>query len=177
MIKKGQIGDTLTWIVATIIIAFVLFFFLIYMSFYSVNEKVDLTKTKTVSNVNLIATKNLVTFLGKEVSGEKIYDIVAKADANDKKNLEIFKSESEKFIKDNLEIGGEYYRSWIRVYNSREEVGQYYISKIEGYEFSSFSRGDKGGVDCDPDEKNSLVAIVFVTGDKKIVLCANREND
>jgi competence protein ComGC len=67
--KRGQISDTMTWVVATIIIIVILMIF-IYAS--SV-----LAKTKVVSykgpedKVDLLETKTSLAFLNKKVSEEE----------------------------------------------------------------------------------------------------------
>jgi hypothetical protein len=67
--KKAQVGETMTWIVATVVIVVILF-----ISIFIVSPLGDSTKFKAERTSDLLATKSLVNYLLSEENGEIIYN-------------------------------------------------------------------------------------------------------
>lgn len=180
--KKAQISDTLTWIIATLIIFFIMFFFVAIVSLWAAKEKITLSKLsvekeKIQPHSDFILTGNLIYFLSSHVeNGEDIYDVISRIDADDgqKERVKIFKREAEKFLEENLPVDNKHYsRTWFRIYKSNEEIEQNYISKF-GYEVYKIFKSGKGGIYCDPEEeKGTVFSTILIAPDKKIAVCGN----
>ncbi len=95
--RKAQISDTLTWIVATLIIFFIMFFFVAISSLMAYKEKITLSalsagkeKIQPVSDFAL--TENLVGFLEKPVKEGRMIDaILSSLDILIDKNVDLTK--------------------------------------------------------------------------------------
>ena len=87
--KKAQVGDTLTWIVATIIVFVMLFFFIFGASLLGktkaiTNFKVNLLSKSSSQTHDLFLTKSLFTYLRFEntKSGNDLYKKLTKLEEN-----------------------------------------------------------------------------------------------
>jgi len=66
--KRGQVGDTVTWIIATIIIVVMIFFFVFGSSLLAETKEVHKFRGKIISeesevNYDLILSKSLYTYI------------------------------------------------------------------------------------------------------------------
>lgn len=79
--KKAQISDTLTWIVATLIIFFIMFFFVAIISLWAAKEKITFSKLsvekeKIQPHSDFILTENLIYFLNTPIKEGKMLDVI-----------------------------------------------------------------------------------------------------
>jgi hypothetical protein len=155
--KKAQLGQTLTWIVASFIIFTILVIFVIF-SAYLVSDKTLDIKSLMSSGVSISkqdfqdisSFKSFESFVNSKINEKKIYDIVANPDAGP---ADAFKGAAESFLKF-------YPNSWIRIYPQDEKVS-----------YSSAGYGDySSGGSCNP-ETGELS--VFYFSSNKIILCKN----
>ena len=82
--KRGQIGETLTWFTAFVIITFLIVLFLMLIGFLVESNKLSFGQGMNYISVSgeggsLAESKNLVSFLNSEIEGEKVYDFIEKS--------------------------------------------------------------------------------------------------
>ena len=180
--KRSQVGVTLTWLVAFVVIFFIMLVFIGMTSILVTEKKLNKNEIPLVeTGFNKIdGQRNLIRFLNSETEfkGQKMIfkDFLSNVeDSKDKEDK--FKEIAESFIKESFSLGVEdkdYYRVWIRIYSPNDEIGQYFaIDGNTNYEVSSFLRGGKGGINCDPLEENAVVLSILISINKKIVVCGN----
>ncbi len=180
--KNGQVGVTITWMVAFIVIFFIMLVFVGMVASIAAQKGVGKNKILVIENGfnKLDAQRYLIMFLNSEVefNGQKMLfkDFISEVDdSKDKENK--FKEIAKTFIDNTFSIEGNnkiYYRVWMRIYSPNDQIEQYYtISGNKNYEVSSFSRGGAGGVNCDPLEENAVVINFLISNNKKIVVCGN----
>lgn len=175
--KKASVSATLTWIVATFIILFILILYLVAVSILDYTKGGIKISREAKTNTDLVLIENFLGFLNTPVENdETIYELISKADVPEgkKERADIFEREAKKFIEENLAIGGFFDlsrdRVWIRVYNSNEEIKQEGFNWIYGLHEGYTSNGY-----CDPYMANAVLINIFVTPNKKIVICTNIE--
>ena len=179
---RGQVGVTITWMVAFIVIFFIMLVFVGIVATTAAKKGVGKNEIIIIENGfnKLEAQRDLIRFLNSEVefNGQKMSfkDFISKVDdSKDKENK--FKEVAEIFMNNNFPVEGNnkiYYRVWMRIYSPNDKIEQYYtISGNKNYEVSSFSRGGAGGVNCDPLEENAVVINFLISNNKKIVVCGN----
>lgn len=79
--KIGQIGDTMAWVVATLIIMFILVISVFAASGSSLfGTKSSDKKVYIVTNSDLFATKSFIAYLLTDYGNEKIYSFLAGAE-------------------------------------------------------------------------------------------------
>ncbi len=112
MIKnnKSQIGSTLTWFVAIIIVVFVMVLFVTGVT--GIAKLKGLSETKQTASVFISygeeqnINSKFIAFLNKPLSnGGTVYDLLSKAEDKDDKEEErnsLFKQEAESFLEENL---------------------------------------------------------------------------
>lgn len=171
--KKGQVGQTLTWIIATLIIFFILVFFVLVTTVLVGFKKISSPFAKNEIEVgqevsDYAGFKSFEGFLNSEIGEKKVkvYDIVANADKGEMS--EEFKKEALKFLDFNFPNAknDNYKNSWIRIYSFAEEASKG-DSGYEKYEVKKAGFGDN----CDPNGKKVIVNS-FVILNNKIVLCS-----
>lgn len=178
--KKASISATLTWMVATFIILFILILFLVAVTlldnYRKGGIKVSEEPTKRI-HLGLIEIENFLGFLNTPIENkETIYELISKADIDEgkKERKDIFEREAKKFMQENLPMGGYFDlsrdRIWIRVYNSNVEIEQMGYKYIYGLHEGYTSNGY-----CDPYKSNAVLINIFVAPNKKIVICTNIE--
>jgi hypothetical protein len=172
--KRAQIGDTMAWIVATLIVFFIMFVFIAWVSLYAVKQKISFSEnsistSQVKSNSDLLMTQKLVDFLRIPVGNrETIKDLVVKSDSSDGKEerINLFKTEAKKFIDENMIVNNyNSLRVWIRVYDANVPIDQNYPGDYEA----------KISLGCDLNIPGTVIAQIFVYPNKKIVLCENYE--
>jgi len=67
--KKAQVGETITWIVATLIIIVILYFSIFIANFY-----VGSSKKVGVSSVDYVAWKSMTSYVLFDKDGKKVYN-------------------------------------------------------------------------------------------------------
>jgi len=187
--KKGQEGATLTWIVATLLIFFIMFFFVACVGLIYVRDKSAfqlifgsdsrITIIDKATKTNLILTENLIYFLNKKVeNGESLQEAIINADVSEgkKDRKAIFEKEAKQFIYDNFQITPDFFtlsraRAWVRVYNADEKVKQmgynWVYQAYEGYISNGY---------CDPYKKDDAVFIsIFIQPNKILAICFNEK--
>ena len=185
--NKAQIGTTLTWFAAFLIIFFImLLFFSItavlvakkhLMSFVpwigtkknSIEFKVDSGNLEIQGNmINLLKTS--AKFNEKEIS---LYDLIYSSSLNNKEASKVFNEVVlREFAKDfPYPYEGWTGRDnpwWVRVYNANQNMNQW--DKYNEEQFRPRENFHAGGFDCNPDTGDSIVTSVVIA-DKKIVSC------
>lgn len=81
--KKAQIGETTTWIFATLVVIIILSLSIFLVQWTLKSRKFELNKQQ-----DLIATKSLTGFLSTFQNGEKVYDKFAEQAKNKNYNLD-----------------------------------------------------------------------------------------
>jgi len=164
--KKAQIGTTITWVVASIIILFLMAGFLVITTALSGKSKTEISFKESVENLE--NQRTLIAFLNfpVEVDGTKktIYNLVKENEINSDAS-EIFKKSADEFIStiftEDSWKGG-VHPWWIRVQKKEEEIKK----------LTTTSNFRAGAFNCKPEE--DIISIINV-GDKKIALCVLKE--
>jgi hypothetical protein len=178
--NKGQIGTTLTWFVGFIVIFFVMWIFIAIAGYMVAEKKVSPFKggESGIEIINAHYSDKLILFLNTKINynGRDILvkDFLTKeADNSDKEKK--FQEVAKEFMKNNFPVaGGGFYRTWLRIYETNDEIAQHNCIGLCGsYSVEDSSRGGKGGVLCDSLEENSVLLKFYLTTNKKIALCAN----
>ena len=159
--KKAQVGQTLTWVIATIIVFFLLFIFIIITGLLVAKKNlfgqnnVDFQQTEALDMSTL---KSFEGFVNSDISGKIVYDIVA--DASSGILSKEFKDNAKIFLELNFP-DNQYVGARINIYNifGQEE------------EFSDYS--SKYG-NCDASKERSVVYSYYSRGNK-ISLCVERK--
>lgn len=181
--KRAQIGDTLTWILAALLVFFIMFFFIAITSLLAAKEKISISrisvKEETIKPISdIIVTENFINFLNTKSDGWRVYDLASEIGNENlkKEKVEAFKKEAGEFL-DKLGVGlgkdKKYARAWIRIYEKGEKIQQYPIGKyVKDYEIIKF----EGPLYCDPLSLNTNSAVfdIFIPENKKIVLCTEQ---
>ncbi|HUS50688.1 MAG TPA: hypothetical protein VMZ91_11015 [Candidatus Paceibacterota bacterium] len=198
--KKAQIGATLTWIVAFLIIFFIMILFISTTIIISAKKTSILSlsfsqkETTITSHItgDFAVQRNLISFLNKPIKfeGKDIFikDLIADKELNDenKARFEKFVEEASKFIDENFPLDKEtpYRKTWLRVYRSEEEISQYtYTLKRDNLDYDDYEvyKGSSSRSDnpCNPtgikksviSDVNSMSSYVFIDNNKKIAIC------
>ena len=85
--KKGAIPATLTWIVATLIILFILVIFLVFVTGLSVSKRKIEIDSKISSQKELISSMIVLGYLNSEIEGEKIKEYIGGNDEEEYNKL------------------------------------------------------------------------------------------
>ena len=178
--RKAQIGATLTWMVAFIVIFFVMIIYANSAGILAGKKVLKLEKNEIIppseNSGDLIAQRALMGFVSSSIEFEEmkisVEDFISSAEKDDAIKRDKFKEIEEKFLLENFPLGNEYYRAWIRIYNAGDEVSQY---DDPDYNFEEKDiLGGRGGVICNPNEEGALKSEIKLKLNKKIVLCVNQ---
>ncbi len=74
--KKAVVGETLTWIVATLIIVVILIFSIFVTSLLSVGRSFGSKELSSVNKNDLLVTKSLTGYLLTTDGGEKVFELL-----------------------------------------------------------------------------------------------------
>jgi len=179
--KKAQIPSTIVWIAGTFLVLLIMVLYLVFggITYGDKGQSIINIFGESEKFSKEIITTSLINFLESSASNEEtIYELISNADLEkkDETRQSLFKEKAGSFVNTNFFAEGsksKYYRAWIRVYNSSEEVSQYYGGN---YEYLNNLRGGSGGIECNPFEEGSILISIPIIPDKKIVLCANPSN-
>jgi hypothetical protein len=98
--KKSTIGSTLTWIVATFIICFILVFFFIFLAINAPSEKKE-SISLNYGYSKLIMMQGLINFLESDNNGDTNAALIEKlADSNEKADYETLKKNVQTYFKE-----------------------------------------------------------------------------
>ena len=160
--KNGQIGTTITWVVAFIIILVLMVGFLVISMALSGKSETEISFEEGVENLE--NQRTLIAFLNShvEVDGTKktVYNLVKESEINADAS-EIFKKSANEFISTiftEASWKGGVHPWWIRVQEKEDEIKK----PISTSNFRA------GAFNCRPEE--DVISVINV-GDKKIVLC------
>jgi len=181
--KKAQIGATLTWFAAFVIVFFIMILFVFFCAVLAGEKKIgsvmsfDTLADKGSLNIQDISSLkgSLILLLNSPADKEQsFYEFLSGLNVQEEKqeDIKLFEEQTKKFVEDNLNVGegNIYYRSWIRVYPIGEEISQYFGGKFQK---ALFSHGGSGGIDCDPLEKDATFIVIPIIPNKKIAICGN----
>ena len=124
--KKGEIGVTLTWMVATGIIVFLVLIYLIFIAGIKIIEKEDITVSKQINEKSLVLMTQTINFFNSEIfiDNNKISVKKALKDLSlieDKNKIKEYKRELKNQIKKWFEGLGEIYYLLDVKYNLDED--------------------------------------------------------
>ena len=181
--KKAQIGSTMTWVIATLVI-------IVIMGFLAITTTFIVIKNWSLSNLfsssqqkQLIsdpdATKKLFEFLKQPFDGdESVYEFIRRIDENTiSEEKTKYKQLADEFMNKNYPQGSNkiYIKSFLRLYKLDEEVGQRDMSDVyddKEYARDFWSGGTTSVRYCDPYNHKSLFSQILLPDNKKIALCA-----
>lgn len=181
MNTKAQIGDTLTWIVATIIIFFIMVIYLAGVA--GIVKRVEISSGE-ISFATQDKAVSLTSFLNSKIDGESVYELVSKAEADNKQKADKFKEAGKKFLDENYPIDSfaPKLKYWLRLYEINEPISKYPDKNPETIVRELFTYDDYqifGGVssmldssNCDPEK--GVISYIWIYPDKKIVLCVEQ---
>lgn len=173
--KRAQLGATITWFGAFLIIVLIMVFFII-SSMFLVNKKFISKNINTIGFSEGQYTvadvqRPILIFLNSPVglNGEErtIYDLILLSDLDDETSSSIFKKKAEEIFSKQFPYGedAEWWQGvnpwWIGVYYFDQSLKRTDLEKRKFY-FGSRS--------CDPLSKDNTVKIVYI-GEKKLVFC------
>ncbi|MDP1728715.1 MAG: hypothetical protein Q8L27_00745 [archaeon] len=166
--KKSSIGTTLTWIVATFIIIFILILYFVFLGIiYEKNNPENKEIGISYSGVKISAVTFLIDFLKSDSgNGESIYDLLKKAGNNDGKDSEregLFEEKAENFLKSSFPLDS-YAGAFLYFYEEKD--GNWIFS--QKYLYSQES-GKEAGTPPENRQNIAKVEIVIPLG-KKIIL-------
>lgn len=172
--KGGIIGDTFTWVVATLIITFIMLvfisavFFLSGKSFFSEKPRIE---TESQQSIYLPVVKNMESFLNAqlEFNNEKItiYDLIEKNKIEYNDASSIFNEKADKIFSSLYPFPLDGWEGahpwWVRVYKIDEQPKQSSRTFRKTFE--------AGAQSCEPFNNERSITVVHQIGDKKLVLC------
>jgi len=85
--RKGAIPATLTWIVATLIILFILVIFLVFVTGLSLSKRKIKIEPELSSQKELISSEIVLAYLNSEIEGRKVKDYIGGNDQEEYNNL------------------------------------------------------------------------------------------
>lgn len=185
--NKAQVGTTLTWFAAFLIIFFIMFLFFSITAVLIAKKNISLVSWFSGDKKNLIEfekgfgnlkiQENIINLLKTSVSfNEKemsLYDLIYSSDLNDKEASSVFNEVVLREFAKNFPYPYEGWTGrdnpwWVRVYNANQNMNQW--DKYNEEQFRPGENFHTGGFDCNPDAGDSIVTSVVVA-DKKIVSC------
>lgn len=184
MDKKAQIGATLTWFAAFIIIFFIMLLFVAATTSMATWKHVS-KNTETITlgypsySEKTTITLEVMDFLNKPVEGGYVKDLLIRAGEGDKDEearIKIFKDEAGKLL-ENIFQGGTKnnpdYSTWMRLYPINEEIRQYTNFKSLAYKYEAarvLSAAPQTSL-CSPFKNSENIISIPIFKDKKLVVC------
>jgi len=171
--KKAAVGSTLTWVVATFVIVFILAIYFIFGALTYVNKHQDKDLNVDSEQEYFLLTYNLKNFLASDAGyGETMYELCqnAWADPNlDSLRDRIFEQKAEAFLtKYFSSIPPNSYNSWMRIYPDNVQPEKSPISLFSN-EFDVYL----GLPLCDPSDDDNR-RIIDLPGPNKLVVCIEK---
>jgi len=169
--KKAYAGTTFIWIIATIIIAVMMIFFILALVVYSEDPiKVGISSYSQ----KLSLTEDMITQLNLPLeNGKTLYEVLSALNIEDSDQVDeassLFDESFNEFIINHPELRD-------KPKFNRVEISIYPVNKEESFEdFRVFgaSIGGQKEINCDPFMKDTILISIPIVPDKKIVLCAN----
>lgn len=183
--NKAQIGTTLTWFAAFLIIFLIMLLFFAITAVLVAKKNISLASWFSGDKKNLIEFEkgfgnleiqgNMINLLKTSVKFNQkeifLYDLIYSSDLNDKEASKVFNEVVLKEFSKDFPYEGWTGRDnpwWVRVYNANQNMNQW--DKYNEEQFRPGENFHTGGFDCNPDTGDSIVTSVVVA-DKKIVSC------
>jgi len=185
--KKAQIATTLAWVVATLVIVFIMTIYLFVVgfmggkkAFYGEGVEVEIVDSAGTRD-HYVLQQDFFAFLNSLVVIDQeeilVRQLIISEPELEKEKFEKFRELSRKFLEENTKKG----ISWIRIYNLDEEISRYSTGKYKNYGSSldflmspDYPYANSYDDDyCDSEDKNSLLFSVVIPN-KKIVMCVKK---
>ncbi len=181
--KKAAVASTLTWIVATVIIFFIMAVYFVFIGIMYASGESGSKISVTYDSPELLITRTLIGFLEMPVDFEgktiQAYQLVADFELNDEneKRFEKFKELAQIFVDKNFVRGEKsaYEGAGVRIYSAEEKIfSSEYERKYSGYSAQTKS-GSALKFLCDNSPPARTSTAVYISGTKKVALCVEYE--
>jgi hypothetical protein len=193
--KKAQIAATITWVIASLIIVFILAIYLSAVYFMGLKKTVygEDERVGIANNLqdHLLLQQKFLLFLNSPVEFDNeeflVKNLIISEPETGEEKFEKFQELVEKFMDENIMeedypvdvVRGRPKRAWFRLYALDEEVKQY-SSHGDGIKYMDYEvyRGTSRArtYPCNPDDyRGGSILLYLINGNKKITMCVEYE--
>lgn len=171
MNNRAELGATANWMVATVILFFACIIFLFGALAIAANQKYSGELNEIVIkegqlNSDIALQRTVESFLNKKVDfNQQTLTISQLIEIDDEQASKMFVQNADKIFQEIFDLKLFQTPWWFRVYGKGERIE----NNLNVKKFWA------GGSQCNPEDKEKSLIISNVVGDKRVVLCVDKE--